>query len=69
MPLPQVVAVAEHSPAERFGVWPGDELRSMNGQVPRDVIEYQLLADEPIVELEVVRGGVELEVTVVKASR
>ena len=68
MPLPQVVAVAEHSPAERFGVWPGDELRSMNGQVPRDVIEYQLLADESIVELEVVRGGVELEVTVVKQA-
>ena len=60
--------MAEHSPAERFGVWPGDELRSMNGQVPRDVIEYQLLADEPIVELEVVRGGVELEVTVVKQA-
>ena len=68
MPLPQVVAVAEHSPAERFGVWPGDELRSMNGRVPRDVIEYQLLADESIVELEVVRGGVELEVTVVKQA-
>src|ERR1035437_6047453 len=68
MPLPQVVAVAEHSPAERSGVWPGDELRSINGQVPRDVIEYQLLADEPIVELEVVRGGVELEVTVVKQA-
>jgi putative radical SAM enzyme (TIGR03279 family) len=68
MPLPQVVAVAEHSPAERFGVRPGDELRSMNGRVPRDVIEYQLLADESMVELEVVRGGVELEVTVVKQT-
>ena len=60
--------MAEHSPAERFGVWPGDELRSMNGQVPRDVIEYQLLADESIVELEVVRAGIELEVTVVKQA-
>jgi putative radical SAM enzyme (TIGR03279 family) len=68
MPLPQVVAVAEQSPAERSGVWPGDELRSINGQVPRDVIEYQLLADEPIVDLEVVRGGVELEVTVQKQA-
>jgi putative radical SAM enzyme (TIGR03279 family) len=68
MPLPQVVAVAEQSPAERSGVWPGDELRSINGQVPRDVIEYQLLADEPIVDLEVVRGGVELEVTVLKQA-
>ena len=55
MPRPQVVAVAEHSPAERFGILAGDELRSMNGQVPRDVIEYQLLADEAIVDLEVVR--------------
>src|SRR5208283_1798603 len=68
MPRPQVVAVAEHSPAERFGVRPGDKLVSMNGQVPRDVIEYQLLADEPIVDLEVVRGGVELEVTVLKQA-
>ena len=40
----------------------------MNGRVPRDVIEYQLLADEPIVDLEVVRGGVELEVTVRKQT-
>ena len=60
--------MAEHSPAERSGVWPGDELRSMNGQVPRDVIEYQLLADEPVVDLEVVRGGIELEVKVVKQA-
>ena len=60
--------MAEHSPAERCGVWPGDEIRSMNGQVPRDVIEYQLLADEAIVEIEVVRGGVEIEVTVVKQA-
>jgi putative radical SAM enzyme (TIGR03279 family) len=62
------VAVAEHSPAERSGVLPGDELRSMNGQVPRDVIEYQLLADEATVDLEVVRGGIELELTVVKQA-
>jgi NifB/MoaA-like Fe-S oxidoreductase len=40
----------------------------MNGQVPRDVIEYQLLADEPVIDLQVVRGGIELEVTVVKQA-
>ena len=68
MPRPQVVAVAEDSPAERFGILAGDELRSMNGQVPRDVIEYQLLADEATVDLEVVRGGIELEVTVEKQA-
>ncbi len=47
---------------------PGDEIRSMNGQVPRDVIEYQLIADEPVVDLEVSRGGLALELTVDKLA-
>jgi len=68
MPLPQVVAVADPSPAARAGLRPGDEIRSMNGQVPRDVIEYQLLADEPAVDLEVNRGGLELSLAVDKAA-
>src|SRR5487761_255973 len=50
MPLPRVVAVADPSPASRAGLLPGDEIRSMNGQVPRDVIEYQLIADEAAVD-------------------
>ncbi|MGH9298733.1 MAG: PDZ domain-containing protein, partial [Acidimicrobiales bacterium] len=66
MPLPQVVAVADPSPASLAGLRPGDEIRSMNGQVPRDVIEYQLIADEPLVELEVARGGLELALVVQK---
>jgi putative radical SAM enzyme (TIGR03279 family) len=66
MPLPQVVAVADQSPASRAGLLPGDEIRSMNGQVPRDVIEYQLIADEPLVELEVARGGLDLSLVVEK---
>ncbi len=66
MPLPQVVAVADRSPASRAGLEAGDEIRSMNGQVPRDVIEYQLIADEPLVELELARGGLELSVVVEK---
>jgi len=61
MPFPQVVAVAPGSPAEEAGVVVGDELRSMNGSVPRDVIEYQMLADSAEVELEVARGGLVLE--------
>ena len=68
MPLPQVVAVADPSPASRAGLLPGDEIRSMNGQVPRDVIEYQLIADEPVVDLEVSRGGLDLELTVDKLA-
>jgi len=68
MPLPRVVAVAEPSPASRAGLLPGDEIRSMNGQVPRDVIEYQLIADESVVDFEVSRGGLDLALSVEKAA-
>ncbi len=38
----------------------------MNGQVPRDVIQYRLLADEADLELVVVRGGLEFTVGIEK---
>jgi putative radical SAM enzyme (TIGR03279 family) len=66
MSLPRVVAVAPGSPAARAGLVPGDEILAMGGQVPRDVIQYQLLADEPVLELELRRGGLELPLTVVR---
>ena len=66
MSLPRVVAVTPGSPAARAGLVPGDEIVAMGGQVPRDVIQYQLLADEPVLELELRRGGLELPVTVVR---
>src|SRR3954462_5824325 len=63
MTLPRVVAVTPQSPAARAGLLPGDELCSVAGQVPRDVIQYQLLTAEPEVELEVGRGGLQLSIT------
>jgi NifB/MoaA-like Fe-S oxidoreductase len=66
MSLPTVAAVTPGSPAARAGVLPGDEIRSMGGQLPRDVIQYQLLADEPDVDLELSRGGLEVSVLVEK---
>jgi putative radical SAM enzyme (TIGR03279 family) len=66
MSLPRVVAVTPGSPAARAGLAPGDEILAMGGRVPRDVIEYQLLADEPELELEVRRGGLELAMTVTR---
>jgi putative radical SAM enzyme (TIGR03279 family) len=60
MALPRVVAVAPESPADRAGVLPGDELVAMDGQPPRDIIEYQLLADQDSLNLEVSRSGIEL---------
>src|SRR5262249_9666845 len=66
MTLPRVVAVTPGSPAARAGLLPGDELRAVAGQVPRDVIQYQLLTAEPAVELDVARGGLELLIAVDK---
>src|SRR3954471_24372629 len=68
MSLPRVVAVTDGSPAARAGLLPGDEFLTVGGQVPRDVIQYRLLTDEPSVELEVARGGLERTVTVTKAA-
>jgi len=68
MSLPMVVAVAPGSPAARAGLLPGDQLCTVAGQVPRDVIQYQLLTDEADLELEVERGGLELTLTVAKEA-
>jgi NifB/MoaA-like Fe-S oxidoreductase len=54
------------SPAARAGLLPGDEIVAMNGQAPRDVIQYQVLADEADLELELKRGGLELSALVEK---
>src|SRR2546429_4921221 len=68
MPPARVVAVAPGSPAASTGILPGDEVLSLNGEAVRDVIRYQLQADEPVVELEVRRGGLEQLVAVEKAA-
>jgi putative radical SAM enzyme (TIGR03279 family) len=66
MSLPRLVAVDPVSPAARAGLQPGDEIVAMNGQAPRDVIQYRLLADEPVLEVDVARGGLQLTLTVEK---
>ena len=66
MSAPVVVAVTADSPADRAGVQPGDRLLTINDRVPRDVIEYQLLVDEPSVTLVLDNGGLQREVVVDK---
>jgi putative radical SAM enzyme (TIGR03279 family) len=66
MSLPRVVAVTPGSPADRAGLLPGDEIVAMDGQLPRDIIQYQLLADQAELDLELRRGGLELPATVTR---
>jgi len=68
MSLPRVVAVAPGSPAERAGLEPGDEVVSLNGLQPRDVIQWQLLADDADLDLAVLRGGLDLELSIAKQA-
>ncbi len=68
MTAPRIVSVAAASPAQAAGLAPGDEIISIDGRVPRDVIEYQMLTDEPDPELAIRRGHEEIVVEVSKAA-
>jgi putative radical SAM enzyme (TIGR03279 family) len=61
-----VDVVAPGSPAEQAGLCAGDEIVALNGEAPRDIIRYRLLADEAQVSLDVLRGGLALELEVEK---
>lgn len=66
MPPARVVSVAPGSPAARAGVLPGDEVLALNGEALRDVIRYQIQADEGHVQLELRRGGLKRHLTAEK---
>src|SRR5215510_14291376 len=68
MSAPRVVAVAPASPAARAGLAEGDEIVSINGDVPRDLLEWRSLVDEADLALEVRRGGLESLVEIGKAA-
>jgi len=63
---PLVVAVTTNSPAAQAGVQAGDEIVRINGDVPRDIIEWQMATDEADVELDVLRGGLDLAFSIEK---
>src|SRR3954451_6520720 len=66
MSAPRVVAVAPGSAAAQAGVAVGDEVLSLNGQVPRDIIQWRFLGDDADVDLEVRRAGLTIPLTVSK---
>lgn len=46
----------------------GDVIRSINGEQPRDVIQYQMLVDEASVVMEIERSGLERTIEIEKAD-
>ena len=68
MPAPRVIAVAPGSPAARVGVEVGDEVTAIDGQVPRDIIEWRFLVDEADPVLDIDRGGLQLTLEVDKRA-
>jgi putative radical SAM enzyme (TIGR03279 family) len=66
MSAPRVVAVAPGSPAARLGLVEGDEIVSVNGEVPRDLLEWRRLVDDAALIVEVRRGGLETLVEIDK---
>ena len=54
------------SPADAAGLVPGDEIVRVDGLAPRDVIEWQYATDVADPSLDVVRQGLDLELTVPK---
>jgi len=68
MSAPRVLAVAPGSPAARAGVAVGDEIVAIDGEVPRDIIQWRFLVDEADPVLEVARGGLELTIEVDKRA-
>jgi putative radical SAM enzyme (TIGR03279 family) len=65
---PIVIAVVSQSPADLAGVRAGDEIVRVNGDVPRDIIEWQMATDEAEVELDVRRGGLDLAFSIEKRA-
>ncbi|MCB1031196.1 MAG: DUF512 domain-containing protein [Acidimicrobiales bacterium] len=68
MSSPRVISVVAGSPAHNAGIEIGDEIISIDGERPRDLIRWTWLTDEPSPVLEVERGGLELTVEVEKEA-
>lgn len=64
--MPTVLEVLPGTPADVSGLAAGDELVSVNGVIPNDVIEYQQLVDDVNPLFVFTRDGAEIETVVVK---
>lgn len=62
--LPEIASVAPGSASARAGVQIGDLICAVNGVSPRDVLEWQTLTAQSVVELEILRGRRETRILV-----
>ena len=65
---PLIINVVPGSPADLAGLCIGDEIAAINGESPRDIIEWRYLVDEADLELDVKRGGVVFTLEVAKPA-
>ncbi len=61
----EIVEVVPGSPAERAGLRTGDGVMTVNGLVPRDILEWKRALAEPEVSLGILRDGRGMEATLV----
>lgn len=66
MSFPRVVVVEPESPAARAGLAVGDELVSIEGEQPRDILEYRTLVDTDEISFVIDRNGLQLDIDVSK---
>ncbi|MBF6600570.1 MAG: DUF512 domain-containing protein [Dehalococcoidia bacterium] len=59
-------AVRPGSIADGAGLRVGDRIRKIDGRVLRDAVDFQFLAAEDVIELEVVRGDARMRIEVAK---
>lgn len=64
---PIVTSIDPGSPADRAGVVVGDLIIAVNGEVPRDIIEWHLQTSESEVTLSVSRAGLEVDIEVLRS--
>lgn len=66
MSLPVIAEIVAGSPGELAGLLVGDEIVAIDGEVPNDVIRWQMLIDEEDPVLSIQRGGLEFEIEIAK---